>query len=188
MITDFGATLTAAQAGDNDAVGLLWEELNHRVVRFLRVRARDAAEDIAADTWVTVAENLRRFDGSEVEFRAWLFTIANSRLVDWQRRSQRRPQIPVDPSTLWDNPTDADAADAAIAAMSTDASLELLARLPEDQATVIILRVIGDLDVCTVAKMVGKRPGAVRMLQLRGLRRLRDLLIASSSVDEEVTR
>ena len=43
---------------------------------------------------------------------------------------------------------------------------------PRDQAEVILLRVVGGLDVGEVAAIVGKRPGTVRVLQHRGLRRL----------------
>ena len=47
-----------------------------------------------------------------------------------------------------------------------------IATLPSDQAEVLLLRVIADLSVQEVATIVGKRPGAVRALQLRALRRL----------------
>jgi RNA polymerase sigma-70 factor (ECF subfamily) len=46
------------------------------------------------------------------------------------------------------------------------------ATLPPDQAEVILLRVGAGLDGPRVAELVGKRPGAVRVLQHRGLRRL----------------
>jgi RNA polymerase sigma-70 factor (ECF subfamily) len=93
MIDDFAATLRAAQAGDERAVAVLWDELNHRLVRFLRTRDSFAADDIASETWLTVASKLGQFHGNEIEFRAWLFTIARSRLIDWQRRQGARPAI-----------------------------------------------------------------------------------------------
>jgi RNA polymerase sigma-70 factor (ECF subfamily) len=43
------------------------------------------------------------------------------------------------------------------------------------------LRVIADLDVHETARVVGKKPGAVRVLAHRGLRRLADQLGANSS-------
>jgi RNA polymerase sigma-70 factor (ECF subfamily) len=48
----------------------------------------------------------------------------------------------------------------------------LVAELPPDQAEVVALRVVGGLEVAEVAKIVGKRPGTVRVLAHRGLRRL----------------
>jgi RNA polymerase sigma-70 factor, ECF subfamily len=55
---------------------------------------------------------------------------------------------------------------------STRAALALVAELPADQAEVVALRVLGGLDVAEVARIVGKRPGTVRVLAHRGLRRL----------------
>jgi RNA polymerase sigma-70 factor (ECF subfamily) len=55
---------------------------------------------------------------------------------------------------------------------ATRAALALVAELPPDQAEVVALRVLGDLEVAEVARIVGKRPGAVRVLAHRGLRRL----------------
>ena len=48
----------------------------------------------------------------------------------------------------------------------------LVERLPADQADVVLLRVVGGLDVRRVAGVLGKRPGTVRVLQHRALRRL----------------
>ena len=176
MIEDFPTTLRAAQVGDEWAVAVLWQELNHRLVRFLRSRNREAAEDIASETWLTVATKLDQFEGEEVEFRAWLFTIARSRLIDWQRRAQRRPQSAVDPEGFAERVASDDPAADALEALDTDASLAMIYRLPADQGEVILLRVLAGLDVARVSGIVGKRPGTVRMLQLRGLRRLQELL------------
>ena len=44
--------------------------------------------------------------------------------------------------------------------------------LPADQAEIVLLRVLGDLDVAQVAAIVGKSPGAVRIAQHRALQRL----------------
>jgi RNA polymerase sigma-70 factor, ECF subfamily len=188
MIRDFGATLRAAQSGDEAAIGVLWEELNHRLVRFLRAREFDAAEDIASETWLTVASKLGQFTGTEVEFRAWLFTIARSRLIDWQRRRQRRPEALVTPDRLPDEVAPYDTANAALATLDREAALAMIARLPADQGDVILLRLLADLDVGRVAKIVGKRAGAVRMLQLRGLRTLGDLMGTPDRADQGVTR
>ena len=48
----------------------------------------------------------------------------------------------------------------------------LVADLPPDQAEVVLLRVVAGLGVDEVAEIMGKRPGTVRVLQHRALRRL----------------
>ncbi len=63
-------------------------------------------------------------------------------------------------------------AEVVAAAAGDDAARRIVALLPADQAEVILLRVVADLSVDQVAKIVGKRPGNVRVLQSRGLKRL----------------
>ena len=48
---DFGAVLDGAKAGAPWAVAVLFEELQPRLLRYLRSRDRDAAEDVAAEVW-----------------------------------------------------------------------------------------------------------------------------------------
>jgi RNA polymerase sigma-70 factor (ECF subfamily) len=55
---------------------------------------------------------------------------------------------------------------------SLQAMAAMIAALPADQAEVIVLRVIAGLDVAEVAAVTGMRPGTVRVLTHRALRRL----------------
>ncbi|HEY3673021.1 MAG TPA: sigma-70 family RNA polymerase sigma factor [Acidimicrobiia bacterium] len=187
---DFAAVLRAAQLGDEQAIAVLWRELNPRLVKFLVGRTGDAAEDLASETWLGVAQSIHGFSGGEIEFRAWVFTIARHRLVDWHRREQRRPKTYADDRALSAVVADDDPGVAALETLGTEAALALVGRLSDDQAEVVLLRILGDFDVAQVARITGKRAGNVRMLQHRGLRRLSELLRASDreDLDEDVTR
>jgi RNA polymerase sigma-70 factor (ECF subfamily) len=168
----FPGSLAAAQGGDEQAFAVLWRDLQPAVLRYFQVVAGEAAEDLAADTWVSVIRGLERFRGDEQAFRAWIFTVARHRAVDWRRRAARRPTSPVPVEHLAERPAPDDPVAAVLEAQSTRAALALLAELPPDQAEVVALRVLGGLDVAEVARIVGKRPNAVRVLAHRGLRRL----------------
>ncbi len=61
-------------------------------------------------------------------------------------------------------------------ALGTDSALSLIARLPQDQAEAVVLRVVVGLDAKSAAETLGKRPGAVRTAAHRGLKRLAELL------------
>jgi RNA polymerase sigma-70 factor, ECF subfamily len=168
----FPAVLAAAQRGDEQAFAVLWRDLQPAVLRYLRVVAPAAAEDLAADTWVSVVRGLPRVVGDECRFRAWVFTAARHRAVDWHRRAARRPTPPVPLELAGDRPAPDDPAAEVLDALSTRAALALIAELPRSQAEVVALRVLCGLDVAEVAKMTGKSPNAVRVLGHRGLRRL----------------
>jgi RNA polymerase sigma-70 factor, ECF subfamily len=164
----FPELLAAAQGGDERAFAVLWRDLQPAVLRYFQVTAAEAAEDLAADSWVSVIRGLGRFRGDERAFRAWVFTVARHRAIDWRRLAARRPTR----SVPAERPASDDPAAQVLEAQSTRAALALLAELPADQAEVVALRVLGGLEVAEVARIVGKRPGAVRVLAHRGLRRL----------------
>jgi RNA polymerase sigma-70 factor (ECF subfamily) len=181
VIERFPEVLARAQAGDADALTVLYRALNPGLERYLESRAPGSAEDLAADTWIAAAGAIGRFRGDEADFRGWIYTIARNRAVDEHRRSRRRPETaPLDGSA---DDEEADvgvvvdpAEDAALDALEAEAVLGLVRRLPPDQADVIMLRVVAGLDTDRVARVLGKRPGAVRVLQHRGLRNLERLL------------
>lgn len=189
-MSPFEPRLRAAQDGDDHALGEIWRTFNPRLVLFLRARAGDAAEDLASETWIRAARTLGRFSGGEADFRAWLFTIARRTLIDHYRAAQRRPQehrvgLVVERRDTRD--TEGDAADLTLAALDTQRALAVVGRLPTDQADVILLRVVAGLDTARVAQILGKREGAVRVLQHRALRRLA-VLLAEPTRDRDVTQ
>jgi RNA polymerase sigma-70 factor (ECF subfamily) len=177
----FPAMLAAAQRGDERAFAVLWRDLQPAVLRYLRVAAPAAAEDLAADTWMSVIRGLARFRGDEPGFRALVFTAARHRALDWRRQASRTPFTAVPVETVEDRPAPDDPAEAVLEAQSTRAALALIAELPRSQAEVVALRMVAGLDVAQVARIVGKRSGAVRTLTHRGLRRLAERLAAADS-------
>jgi RNA polymerase sigma-70 factor (ECF subfamily) len=165
--------LQAARHGDEEGFTVLWRELHPPLLRYLAVRGNDSPEDVAAETWVQVVRDLSRFSGGIVQFRAWLFTLARHRAVDAGRSRAARPVVPVaEPHEVSPAGTVPSAEDAAADQAATTEALRLVAALPPDQAEMVMLRVVAGLDVATVASMVGKSPGAVRVAVHRALQKL----------------
>lgn len=180
---DFAATVAAAQAGDEQAFVVLFRSVQPLLLRYLRTVAGPAAEDVASDAWVSVVRNLHTFSGDEQGWRAWVFTIARSRLRDEQRRLGRRP-VPVDTETLLAvRPDGADVVGQVEEILTTEAALALIARLPQEQAEMVLLRHVVGLDVERVARVVDKKPGAVRVAVHRGLKKLAVMLEAAGGLD-----
>ena len=173
---EFADVLAAAQNGSDEAFAILWRDANPALLRYLRVIAPEYAEDIAAETWVQVVRGLPRFRGDESAWRAWLFTNARRRMLDQARTRKRHPAEPLDDLHAADVPRTQDAAQTAIDNLATQSALSVLTRLPGQQAEVILLRVVAGLDTDVVADMLGKSPGAIRVLSHRGLKKLASLL------------
>ena len=151
---------------------MLWRALQPRLLRYLRLAAGDGHEDVAAETWLQVVRDLARFTGDAAAFRSWLFTVARHRAIDAGRARTARPLTLVGDVGAVDRRMSASAEDDALRRASTERALGVLRSLPPEQAEMVALRVLGDLDVAAVARIVGKSPGAVRVSVHRGLRTL----------------
>ncbi len=181
---DFPAVLAAAQEGDEGAFSVLWRDGNPALLRYLRVIAPESAEDVAAETWVSVVRGLSRFQGEEGAWRAWLFTTARRRVVDDGRRRSRRPESPVAEVGAGEAARAPDAAELALENLATRAAIAAVSSLPPLQAEVVMLRVVAGLDTEAVAQLVGRSPGAVRVAAHRGLRKLAETLSAGAGVTQ----
>ena len=175
--SDFVVLLGRARAGDDDAVAVLFRDVHPRLVRFLRAREPAAADDLAGEVWMAVATGLGRFVGDATAFRAWVFSIARRRMADHRRRGVRRNTHPVDHGIFDAAASGDDPARLVVGQLSAlEAARLVVAVLPADQAEVILLRVLADLDVGEVAEVMGRTANWVRVTQHRGLRRLADRL------------
>ena len=185
--SSFPQVLVAAQDGDEQSFEMLWRDLHPPLLRYLQVLAPGAAEDLAADTWIRVIRALSRFVGDERGFRAWVFTVARYRAIDWHRRTnrQRIESVPVELADRWAAPDDPVAE--ALEGWSTRAALALIGELPRTQAEVVALRVLDGLSVAEVAQITGNNTNAVRVLSHRGLRRLARRLQAAPLADGHPT-
>ncbi|WP_238011943.1 RNA polymerase sigma factor [Dactylosporangium sp. AC04546] len=164
--------LRAAVEGDDAGFAVLWRALQPAVLRYLHAVCGDAAEDVASETWLQVARDLPRFTGDPTAFRVWLFRIARHRGIDdgrrvWRRREESRDSV--ETAGILAVP---DVAGEVLDHAGTEWALRLIGELPRDQAEAVLLRVVAGLDVAGTAEVLGKRPGAVRVAAMRGLRRL----------------
>jgi RNA polymerase sigma-70 factor (ECF subfamily) len=182
---EFDELLVAARRGSEDAFAAIWRSCNAGLVRYLRVIAGGAGEDLAADTWLQVARKLHTFEGDEGAFRAWLYTIGRNRHIDWRRQQGRRCESLVAFETLDRQASSDDDPGAAMETkLSTADALALVATLPPDQAEAVMLRTVVGLPVATVAEIMDRPAGTVRVLCHRGLRRLAGALEAQEPATE----
>ena len=182
----FDDVLAAAQAGAGWAFEVLYRDLSPSVTGYLRLHGAAEPDDLASETFLGVFTGLGGFRGDEEALRSWVFTIAHRRLIDDWRRRSRRPQFTDDAGDLTVYPG-GDAEDDALVRVGTDDVHRLCAGLPDDQRSVLLLRVLADLTVEQIASVLGRSVGSVKALQRRGLRALRER-IEKSSEDFSGTR
>ncbi|WP_411720203.1 RNA polymerase sigma factor [Mycetocola sp.] len=168
----FSGVLAAAQSGEPWANRALWNTFSPPVAGYLRARGSSEPDDLTSEVFLTVFARLPDFSGEESEFRSFVFTIAHRRLVDeFRQRSVRG--TPSEWTEETDSRVTASAEDEAIERLGNEQARALLDGLPTAQREVLELRILADLTIEQIASVLGKRPGAVKALQRRGLDALR---------------
>jgi RNA polymerase sigma-70 factor (ECF subfamily) len=173
---DLPDVVAAAGNGEQWALTELFRAYQPPLLRYFRAQEPRAADDLAGEVWIVVARSLTQFRGDEAGFRSWLFTIARRRLIDHRRRAarQRTDVVASDQlDTVDEWGLGGDPATAVMDRMGAQGAVDaLVAQLSPDQAEAVLLRVVGALSVAETARIMGRPPGAVRVLCHRALRQL----------------
>ncbi|MEU6008214.1 RNA polymerase sigma factor [Streptomyces sp. NPDC047453] len=169
---ELGAAVARAQEGDEEAFAVAYRLAQPGLLGYVRGLVGEDAEDVASEAWLEIARDLGRFRGDGAGFRGWTATIARHRALDHLRRRRVRPQAATLEQDVLELPGPYSTHDQALESMTTERALDLVRRLPRDQAEAVLLRVVVGLDGPAAARVLGKRPGAVRTAAYRGLKRL----------------
>ncbi|GAA4942230.1 RNA polymerase sigma-70 factor (TIGR02952 family) [Actinomycetospora succinea] len=173
------ALVRAAQDGDTDAFGQLFDRYHDTVFRFVlfRLGDRPAAEDLTQETFVRAYRRITSVSYQGRDIGAWFVTIARNLVLDHVKSSRYRLEsstaevADVAPSSFRPGP------ESEVIAGATHAELlRCVARLGDDQQECIALRFLQGLSVAETAEIMGRNEGAVKALQHRAVRRLAQLL------------
>ena len=173
MMNDDALRSVVGRAAQRDPQA--WEQLYRRsytrLYSYARRRLPDdaAAEDAVSETMTRALDNIDRFSWQGSGFDGWLYGIARNVIYEaarwWPRNNGGR---------IEDHPTLEEGPEEAIVSQDQAAAVRLaFERLAPDERELLELRVQGGLSSEEVGKLLGKRPGAVRMAQVRALQRLR---------------
>lgn len=162
----------SSQNGDRDAFASLYETHLDRIYRYIyfRVFEHQLAEDLTSVVFLKVWEHLDTFKSGDVPFLGWLYRIAHNTVIDHYRT--RKATVPLDDV----HPLQLSLADG----MDDKLDLEILSRqlmealekVTSTQREVLILRFLWGLTTTEIAVTLKKRRGAIRALQMRGLKRM----------------
>jgi RNA polymerase sigma-70 factor (ECF subfamily) len=165
----FHQILKAAQAGGEWAWREIYWSLSPVVLGYVRARGAQDPEDLVGEVFLHVVQGIRSFSGNQNALRAWVLTIARRRVIDEQRRRGRRPKSGAEPRDLEALGPLGDAEREAVASLEASRTVQAIRELTAGQQDVLLLRLVGDLSLEEVARVLGKRLTAVKALQRRGL-------------------
>jgi RNA polymerase sigma-70 factor, ECF subfamily len=174
---DEAQLLKKAREGDTSAFEQLYEHYAPGVFRFLfsHLDNRLDAEDLTEEVFLRVWRSLGGFRQQGVPFSSFVLRVARNALIDHYRRSRRRPPEQEIVDELIDD-AQHDPAQTLHARLEHKEVRQMLEQLHEDYRRVLDLRFLADLSPDETAQVMGKSPGAIRVLQHRALAALRQLM------------
>ncbi|MBP2339528.1 RNA polymerase sigma-70 factor (ECF subfamily) [Saccharothrix coeruleofusca] len=167
----------AAQEGDTDAFGALYDKYVDVVYRYVlfRVGDRTLAEDVTSETFLRALRGIGSISYQGRDVGAWFVTIARNIVLDHVKSSRYRLEVttaePADNREVTSGPEQE-----VLTHATNEELLRCVRQLGDDQRECITLRFIQGLSVAETAAKMGRNEGAIKALQHRAVRRLAQLL------------
>ena len=169
-----------AQGGEKEALNTLitmyWKPI-YRLI-YYKVGQVEDAQELTQETFFKAFRSLERFELREASFKTYLGRIALNLVNDYWRSKGRSPQV-IDIAEYQEPLVDAapKPEEAALAGERQRELNGLVHQLPAEQRQAIELRIMAGLSVRDAARIMGKTEAALKMLQQRALKNLRNLFI-----------
>jgi RNA polymerase sigma-70 factor (ECF subfamily) len=145
----------------------LYENNFERVYAYIarRVGNREEAQDLTAEVFHQALAGLPRFEWRGSPFATWLLGIAAHLLSNRWARAAQRQEVTAD---------DLDQVGVEDDVERRAMLYQLVDTLPPDQKQVIVRRFVGQKSLREIAEELGRSEGAIKQLQLRAIRNLRE--------------
>ncbi|MQA13670.1 MAG: sigma-70 family RNA polymerase sigma factor [Pseudonocardiaceae bacterium] len=167
----------AAQDGDQDAFGQLYDRYVDVVFRYVlfRVGDRTLAEDLTSETFLRALRRIASVSYQGRDVGAWFVTIARNLVLDHVKSSRYRLEVATAES-VETRSVDRGPEHEVIAGATSDELMRSVAQLGADQQECIVLRFLQGLSVAETAELMDRNEGAIKALQHRAVRRLAQLI------------
>src|SRR5215213_8158221 len=173
------ALVELARGGDSEAFGQLYDHYQGSVYRFIfhRTRSSTLAEDLTSETFLRALRNMSGFRWQGRDFGAWLMTIARNLCTDHFKAGRTRLEPTTEDMRVHDDAAEGPE-DAVLSGLTNEVLLGGLRQLSDEQRDCLIMRFLQGLSIAETAEVLGRSEGAIKQLQLRGVRNLAKLMPA----------
>ncbi|MCD6599484.1 MAG: sigma-70 family RNA polymerase sigma factor [Dehalococcoidia bacterium] len=178
IVTDAGLELLIerAKSDDADAFGKLYDMYIDRIYRHVYYRVGNAAdsEDLTQEVFMKAWQAIGKYKITGTPFLAWLMRISHNLVVDFYRKKKKDELHLDDDSWITDSaPIPEEAAELGYGQKRLRRAI---LELHGDQQQVLMMHFIEGFTYAEIASSLGKREGAIRVIQHRALTRLRQIL------------
>jgi RNA polymerase sigma-70 factor (ECF subfamily) len=170
------ALLQDAKNGDKQAIAALYELHYPAIYRYIFYRLSDeaSAEDLTTEVFIRMVQKLPGYKDRGKPILAWLYTIARNLVIDHHRAAEKIQKLPIKDQIIEDEGPGP--AKEVQNRQIEDCFRRALARLPESQQLILVLRFIEEYSTPKILELLGKSDRAMRSLQHRALRSLEKAL------------
>ncbi|UQX88868.1 sigma-70 family RNA polymerase sigma factor [Jatrophihabitans telluris] len=167
----------AAQGGDGEAFGRLYDRYVDSVFKFVyyRVNDRQLAEDFTSETFLRALRRISTINYQGRDIGAWFMTIARNIVFDHSKSARFRLEMTTGEVIEGDDRADSPEA-AVLAHLTNERLLMAVNSLNDEQKECIVLRFLNGLSVAETAEIMDKNDGAIKALQHRAVKRLSALV------------
>lgn len=161
---------------DQDALAAIFDEYAPALYKYsLRLGTNpQEADQIVGDVFARLLEKIAEGKGPRTNLRSYLFQIAYHLVVDHARDRQRT--APLDVADSVNEGMEPVQSRTEEKMLLEELSIAMENELTEDQRNVIVLRFQEDFSLKETAAIIGKDINAVKALQNRGVKKLRQVM------------
>ncbi len=169
--------LESAIRGEASAFGLLYDKYQPNIFRFifLKVSRREEAEDLTHQVFLNAWQNIEAFEDQGLPLSSWLYKIARNKVIDYYRTKKSITSIENVSEDYFETSRDG-GMETIGNKIEVEEIYRALKKLSPEYQEIIIMRFVEELSPREIAKITGKKNGAIRVLQFRALRRLKKIL------------
>lgn len=174
-MNDDRSLLARAQELDKEAIAQIHDAYHGAIYRYISFRVDDpqTVEDLTSEVFIRFVHALRRGRGPKENVPGWLYGVAANVVKEHYRAQRKQRLTQLDETIPGKGPGPEQDVSARLAA---EQLRQAVVDLSTEQQEVLALRFGYGMRHKEVAKTLGKSEGAVRMLQVRAIAALSELL------------
>ena len=171
MENDGRSIIKECQNGNLEKFGLLYDAYINKIYRFIyyKTHHKETAEDLTSRTFMKALEKIKTFDADKGAFSTWLYQIARNNVIDFYRTKKSD----IDINDVWDLSSSDNIERDAEMRQKIEKLESYLAKLPNEQREIIVLRVWEGLSHREISEIMGKSEAGCKMMYVRALKELR---------------
>ena len=175
VAADNDLLVAGAVGGDSEAFGRLYDMYVDRVYRhvYYRVGSTEDAEDLTQQVFLKAWQAIGRYNKTSTPFLAWLMRISHNLIIDFYRSKKDKAYLDFE-IAAGDSPSSPESV--AETEFYQQLVRRAILRLPADQQQVIMMSFIEGFSYAEIASTLGKSGGAIRVIQHRALKKMRNIL------------